>query len=67
VPFPGRLSSLAAFLTPRRGMVHDNFMWSDPAPELGDWLHFFGRKLPGMLRRRQDVRVHDVEGRAAHS
>jgi len=67
VPFPGRLSTLAAFLRPRRGTVHDNFRWSDPAPELGDWLHFLGRKLPGVLRRRTDVRVHDVEGRAAHS
>jgi predicted ATP-grasp superfamily ATP-dependent carboligase len=67
MPFPGRLSTLRAFLTPRRGTVHDNFTWSDPAPELGDWLHFFGRQLPGALRRRTDVRVHDVEGRAAHS
>lgn len=67
VPFPGRMASLAAFLTPRPGTVHDNFTWSDPAPELGDWLHFFGRQLPGVLRRRWDGRVHDVEGRAAHS
>lgn len=67
VPFPGRLATLLAFLTPRRGTVHDNFTLSDPAPELGDWLHFIGRKLPGALRRRPEVRVHDVEGRAAHS
>jgi predicted ATP-grasp superfamily ATP-dependent carboligase len=43
--FPGRLSTLAAFLTPRRGTVHDNFWWTDPLPELGDWLHFAGRLL----------------------
>lgn len=49
--FPGRLSTLAAFLTPRVGTVHDNFRWSDPLPELGDWLHFFGRKIPTYLGR----------------
>jgi hypothetical protein len=22
-------------------MFHDNFMWQDPLPELGDWIRFF--------------------------
>jgi predicted ATP-grasp superfamily ATP-dependent carboligase len=38
--FPGRLGTLLAELTPRPGTFHDNFMWDDPLPELGDWLHF---------------------------
>ncbi len=51
--FPGRLSTLAAFLMPRPGTVHDNFRWSDPLPEIGDWLHFVGRRLPARLIRRR--------------
>ena len=65
--FPGRLATLAAFLTPRPGTVHDNFSLSDPLPELGDWLHFLGRKVPAALRRSGAVGIHDAEGRAAHS
>jgi predicted ATP-grasp superfamily ATP-dependent carboligase len=38
--FPGRWSTLLAELIPKRGTFHDNFMWRDPAPEVGDWLHF---------------------------
>jgi predicted ATP-grasp superfamily ATP-dependent carboligase len=37
--FPKRLQTLLAELTPRLGTFHDNFMWQDPLPELGDWLH----------------------------
>lgn len=62
VPFPGRFATLAAFLTPRRGTVHDNFWWSDPLPELGDWIHFFARKLPGHLAQS----TFDAQRRAAH-
>lgn len=36
--FPKRLQTLLAELTPRPGTFHDNFMWQDPLPELGDWL-----------------------------
>jgi predicted ATP-grasp superfamily ATP-dependent carboligase len=36
--FPGRWSTLLAELTPRLGTFHDNFMWHDPLPELGDWI-----------------------------
>jgi predicted ATP-grasp superfamily ATP-dependent carboligase len=64
--FPGRLATLAAFLTPRLGTVHDNFSLSDPLPELGDWLHFLGRKVPAALRRSGATGIHDVEGRTAH-
>jgi predicted ATP-grasp superfamily ATP-dependent carboligase len=59
---PGRLATLAAFLTPTPGMVHDNFWWSDPLPELGDWLHFFVRKLPGHVSRN----TFDAQRRTAH-
>jgi predicted ATP-grasp superfamily ATP-dependent carboligase len=38
--FPGRWSTLLAELTPRLGTFHDNFMWQDPLPELGDWIRF---------------------------
>jgi predicted ATP-grasp superfamily ATP-dependent carboligase len=37
--FPKRLQTLLSELTPRPGTFHDNFMWQDPLPELGDWLH----------------------------
>jgi predicted ATP-grasp superfamily ATP-dependent carboligase len=60
--FPRRLATVAAFLTPRRGTVHDNFWWSDPLPELGDWLHFLVRKLPGHLSQS----TFDAQRRAAH-
>ena len=53
--FPGRLRTLAEFLTPQPGMVHDNFEWRDPLPELGDWLHFLGRRLPAVMTRRPGV------------
>jgi predicted ATP-grasp superfamily ATP-dependent carboligase len=49
--YPGRLSALAQFLTPRPGTWHDNFTWRDPLPEVGDWLHFFFRKLPALVAR----------------
>jgi predicted ATP-grasp superfamily ATP-dependent carboligase len=38
--FPRRLPTLLAELTPRLGTLHDNFMWQDPLPELGDWIRF---------------------------
>ena len=38
--FPGRWSTLMAELAPRFGTFHDNFMWHDPLPELGDWIRF---------------------------
>jgi predicted ATP-grasp superfamily ATP-dependent carboligase len=38
--FPGRWSTLLAELTPRPGTFHDNFIWHDPLPELGDWIRF---------------------------
>ena len=42
--YPGRLSTLASVLTPVPGTVHDLFSWSDPLPELGDWLDL-GRRI----------------------
>jgi predicted ATP-grasp superfamily ATP-dependent carboligase len=37
--FPRRLPTLLAELTPKPGMFHDNFVWRDPLPEFGDWIH----------------------------
>lgn len=50
--FPSRLTTLVQELLPVPGTFHDNFQLSDPLPELGDWLHFFGRKVPAALRKR---------------
>lgn len=50
--FPGRLETLRSFLRPFGGTRHDNFMWNDPLPEIGEWLDFFGRRVPTLLRRR---------------
>lgn len=46
-PFPGRLATLASFLTPVPGTVHDLFQWSDPLPEVGDWVYTARRLLAG--------------------
>ena len=43
--FPNRLAAIRDFLTPVRGTCHDNFMMSDPLPELGDWMHFVLRRV----------------------
>jgi predicted ATP-grasp superfamily ATP-dependent carboligase len=51
VAFPSRMATLRDFVMPQAGTVHDNFTLSDPLPELGDWLHFFGRKLPRHFAR----------------
>jgi predicted ATP-grasp superfamily ATP-dependent carboligase len=42
-PYPGRLRTLLAIMTPVSGTFHDNFQWTDPLPELGDWLNFLER------------------------
>jgi len=43
--FPKRSATLLAELAPKRGTFHDNFMWQDPLPELGDWLQFAGKVM----------------------
>lgn len=48
--FPSRLKTLRDFLMPVRGTHHDNFTLRDPLPELGDWLSFAMRLLPGARR-----------------
>ena len=45
-PYPGRLSTLLAVLTPTPGTYHDLFQWRDPLPELGDWINL-GQRLTG--------------------
>ena len=47
--FPTRLKTLTDVLIPTPGTWHDNFAWQDPLPELGDWLHFFSRKVPRLV------------------
>ena len=51
--FPGRVETLFSVLTPVPGTYHDNFQLGDPLPELGDWLDFFLRRIPGALARRR--------------
>lgn len=43
--YPGRFATLASFLRPVPGTVHDLFRWSDPLPEVGDWLYTARRLL----------------------
>ena len=52
VAFPSRLATTFAVLVPSFGTTHDNFELLDPLPEIGDFLHFFGRKIPRALRKR---------------
>jgi predicted ATP-grasp superfamily ATP-dependent carboligase len=48
--FPKRLPTLLAELSPVRGTFHDNFMWQDPLPELGDWIQALHQALWGKSR-----------------
>ncbi|HEY7567169.1 MAG TPA: ATP-grasp domain-containing protein [Gemmatimonadaceae bacterium] len=50
--FPSRLGTLRDVLLPVPGTKHDLWRWDDPAPELGDWLHFIFRRVPKHLSRR---------------
>ncbi|NUQ11008.1 MAG: ATP-grasp domain-containing protein [Gemmatimonadaceae bacterium] len=50
--YPARLATLGAFLRPVAGTHHDNFEWTDPLPEAGDWLDFAVRRLPAALHRK---------------
>ncbi|HEX5734113.1 MAG TPA: acetate--CoA ligase family protein [Blastocatellia bacterium] len=49
--YPGRLRATLDFLTPVGGTYHDNFMLSDPLPELGDWLDFALRRVPAQFKK----------------
>ena len=51
VAFPSRLATLMNVALPRPGVHHDNFQLDDPLPELGDFLDFFGRKVPRALTK----------------
>lgn len=44
--FPSRIRTLRDVLVPVPGTYHDLWRWNDPAPELGDWLHFIFRRVP---------------------
>jgi hypothetical protein len=61
--FPGRLSTLAKVLTPVPGTYHDNFMLSDPLPELGDWLSLAQR----LFEKKKPKERLNAEGRYSHS
>jgi predicted ATP-grasp superfamily ATP-dependent carboligase len=50
--FPRRIPTLLSVLRPVPGMRHDNFTIDDPLPGVGDWLHFFLRRLPAAARAR---------------
>lgn len=58
---PGRWRSLWEFLRPVAGTYHDNFRLDDPLPELGDWLDFAMRRLPGALKKPDDSRPLHVQ------
>lgn len=59
---PGRWRSLWEFLRPVPGTYHDNFKLDDPLPELGDWLDFVTRKLPGAFKKTgHDSRALNVQ------
>jgi predicted ATP-grasp superfamily ATP-dependent carboligase len=60
--YPGRLRTLAAFLTPVPGTRHDLFSLEDPLPELGDWLHLVRKAFRRNAARKE---VH-AEGRYSH-
>jgi predicted ATP-grasp superfamily ATP-dependent carboligase len=49
--FPRALPTLLAELTPKLGRFHDNFVWSDPLPEVADWV----RLLQQVLDRRSST------------
>jgi hypothetical protein len=61
--YPSRGRTLADVLMPVPGTFHDLFMWSDPLPELGDWLNFAQRVR---LRKHLVEGVH-AQGRYSHS
>ena len=69
--YPGRLRATLDFLTPVRGTYHDNFMMSDPMPELGDWLDFALRRVPAQFTKSEaDLESRgsvNVEGRYSRS
>ncbi len=62
--FPGRLRTLLSVVRPVAGTRHDNFMLRDPLPEIGDWMHFFLRRVPNALRRAARRASHLREARA---
>ena len=54
--YPGRLKTLINFLLPHPGTYHDNFALRDPLPEVGDWLDFALRRVPGEIKKRKAAR-----------
>jgi predicted ATP-grasp superfamily ATP-dependent carboligase len=66
-PFPGRLRTFLDFFTLVRGTYHDNFTMDDPLPELGDWLDFLFRRVPGHLRKRHLQKESYAQRRYSHS
>jgi predicted ATP-grasp superfamily ATP-dependent carboligase len=45
--YPGKFRTLLNVFTPVPGTCHDLFQWSDPLPELGDWIQGFGKIVKG--------------------
>jgi len=45
--YPSKFRTLLNVFTPVPGTYHDLFQWSDPLPELGDWIQGFGKIVKG--------------------
>jgi predicted ATP-grasp superfamily ATP-dependent carboligase len=66
--FPKRLAALRAFITPARGVFHDNFTLDDPMPEFGDWADFLFRRLPAGFMKKANARKEiNAERRYSHT
>jgi predicted ATP-grasp superfamily ATP-dependent carboligase len=61
--YPGRWQTLADVFKPVPGTVHDLFRWSDPLPELADWINFLHQVR---VKKHSQERVH-AQGRYSHS
>jgi predicted ATP-grasp superfamily ATP-dependent carboligase len=45
--YPEKLRTLFSVIAPVPGTYHDLFQWSDPLPEIGDWVLFLKRLFSG--------------------
>jgi predicted ATP-grasp superfamily ATP-dependent carboligase len=65
-PYPDRLRTLERVLRPMRGTVHDNFLFDDPLPELGDWLDFILHRIPEARKKTISAR-EDLHAKGYYS
>jgi predicted ATP-grasp superfamily ATP-dependent carboligase len=64
--YPNRFATLVQFLLPVPGTFHDNFLLSDPLPEIGDWMDFFFHRLPAAWKEHSAVH-RDIDVARGHS